>query len=88
MDIAPHNDDLDTVTLPLHQCPPLAQLEELFEHWGDTCSPPTDEELRLPPGYFRLTCCGQVRYFTMDDAQGLIVSLEDSFRRNPHTAQQ
>lgn len=74
--IPPLDPELSMVTLPLHQCPPRAILQELHETWGNACSPPTDDEGLLPVGWTRIAIGGDLRYYSQEDMAGMLSDLD------------
>lgn len=76
--------ELDTVTLPLKQCPPATILQELFEYWGDTCEPSGSTEDKLAPGWFALTLAGELRYYSADDMQTMLSELLKTLEGKAH----
>jgi hypothetical protein len=48
---------------PLTTCAPYTVLLDVFSRTGDSCSPPTDDEGDLPPGWCSLTIDGITRFF-------------------------
>lgn len=85
IDQGPDSRELDTITIPLHQCPPLVILQELHEHWGDTCSPCTNEEGTLPEGWTRIDIRGTVRYYRPEDIDGLMSDLAATLDKHTPT---
>lgn len=71
---------------PLHRLAPLTILHELFEQWGSLCSPQTDEDGRLPPGFMRLQIGSELRFFNEDNLRSMLRELHATFVKH-HQAQ-
>lgn len=73
------------VPAPLHQCEPLLILTELFEQWGNECSPPTKEDGGLPPGFLSLQVGDLRRFFHEDDLRNMLRELHATLVKQQQT---
>lgn len=74
------------VEAPLHRLAPLTILHELFEQWGNLCSPQTDDEGNLPANFLRLQIGSELRFFHEDDLRSMLRELHAAFMQQ-HQAQ-
>lgn len=65
----------NNIAAPLHRCAPLVILHELFEQWGNLCSPQTAEDGKLPEGFLRLQLAYEERFFHQDDLRSMLREL-------------
>ena len=75
----------NAIAAPLHRCAPLVILHELFEQWGNLCSPQTAEDGKLPEGFLRLQLAYEERFFHQDDLRSMLRELHAELLKQQDT---
>jgi hypothetical protein len=75
----------NAIAAPLHRCAPLVILHELFEQWGNLCSPQTTEDGKLPEGFLQLQIGSEQRFFHQDDLRSMLRDLHAELLKQQET---
>lgn len=75
----------NAVPAPLHRCAPLTILHELFEQWGNLCSPQATEDGKLPNGHLLLQLGSEQRYYHEDDLRSMLRELHAELLKQQET---
>lgn len=75
----------NAIAAPLHRCAPLVILHELFDQWGNLCSPQTTEDGNLPPGFMMLQIGSERRFFHQDDLRSMLRDLHAELLKQQET---
>lgn len=75
----------NAIAAPLHRCAPLVILHELFEQWGNLCSPQVAEDGKLPEGFMRLQLAYEERFFHQDDLRSMLRDLHAELLKQQDT---
>jgi hypothetical protein len=75
----------NTIAAPLHRCAGIIILHELFEQWGNLCSPQTNDDGKLPAGFLMLQIGDERRFFHEDDLRSMLRDLHAELLKQQET---